>query len=784
MQDLTHDQAIDALRKLPEDKQRDVLGRLTPEERQGILTKLQAGGASAAPPPATTPATLRQKALGIVDKAQANLQKNTQDLPDTGGFLHDDILAPAVHVANKIGSNLAGAGLGFAHEVLAPPPSFQEQLNQGEQEFKGTSPAAMVANNIPLLPGVGSQVQQDLTSGHAVGDVLADVATGAVLHGVAKTVPGRGFEPARTPGEFKENIRNYARNQLGVDEDFSKGIAEKYSKEQQGVDAANKKATEDTLRDQGIVDEKNAAKLKAHAEKTRQRIAANTQALQEAEVKRQRVAAENAKTAQNHQEAVTRAMQERTAAEQTDTLREEAQKNYDKATADYFDNERKIKGEAKAANDTQWDALRKKVGDVPIDPSGITNVVEQQRSAITTPEEAKLFDDQLRSQMSPEEVAEDMGLGEEYDKLSPEMKANVDKMTSSLDNIGGIAKDGSEPLTFNKLHGIYTELGMKLSRGGLPGQVWQGLKTLRESIGGMMQTVADQGGVGEELKAARQSNREYQEAFGRKPVDRMTLMDQRMQETNPEAFKMQREQARLAALGKISPNLVDQHNNVQAARSAAESFPSQESLRKKLPQPPNRPPEKPLPGDPRLKPLPGQPELSKYDEPHATTPEAEVPNISEAERGKLKQSLKKYGRAGAWVFRLGIGTALGSSLLEGHHMQGFGSQYVLGEAGLQLVTRILQRERVMDWMSRPSAETLRAIDSVRPQDAARLRDGLTQMALKDIEDKHASGKIDPRTAKFLGPENMALIVAAVASQQQKPKNAGEAKKMAEQAQSR
>ena len=65
MQDLTHDQAIDALRKLPEDKQRDVLGRLTPEERRGILTKLQAGGASAAPPPATTPATLRQKALGI-----------------------------------------------------------------------------------------------------------------------------------------------------------------------------------------------------------------------------------------------------------------------------------------------------------------------------------------------------------------------------------------------------------------------------------------------------------------------------------------------------------------------------------------------------------------------------------------------------------------------------------------------------------------------------------------------------------------------------------------------
>jgi hypothetical protein len=736
------------------------------------------------PSATTTPATLRQKALDLVKQGQTNLQKNTQDLPETGGVLHDYVLAPVVRQFNRAGANLVGAGLDFANNVLSPPKSFDEQMKEGEQAWKNMpSTAATVVNNIPLLPGVGSQIEQDVTSGHPVSDIAGDIATGAAIHGVASTVPGRGFEPARSPSEFKENIRNYARNQLGVDEDFSKNIAQKYSKEQQGVDAANQKAREDTLRAQGVVDEKNASIMKKHAERTRQRIEANTQALKDAEEKRQQVAAQNAQAAQSHQEAVTRALQEREAAEHTDTLREEAQKNYDKATQDYFENERKVKGQAKAANDVQWDALRKKVGDVPIDPSGLTNVVEQQRSAISTPEEAKLFDDQLRSKMTPEEVAEDMGLAEEYDKLSPEMKANVDKMTSSLDNLGGIAKDGSEPLTFNKLHGIYTELGMKLSRGNLPGQVWQGLKTLRESIGGMMQTVADQGGVGEDLKAARQSNREYQEAFGRKPVDRMTLMDQRMQETNPEAFKAQREQARLAALAKISPDLVEQNKNVQAARAAAEGFPSQESLRKGLPQPPDRPAEKPLPGQPRLKPLPGKPELKSYTEPHPLTPEAEVPNISEAERTKIKESLKRYGRAGAWVFRLGIGTALGSSLLEGHHMQGFGSQYVLGEVGLQALTRILQRPNVLDWMTRPSVETLRAIDSVRPEDAARLRSGLTQMALKDIEDKHAaSGKIDPRTAKFLGPENMALIIAAVAAQGGKPKNAGEAKEQAKSVQ--
>jgi hypothetical protein len=175
--------------------------------------------------------------------------------------------------------------------------------------------------------------------------------------------------------------------------------------------------------------------------------------------------------------------------------------------------------------------------------------------------------------------------------------------------------------------------------------------------------------------------------------------------------------------------------------------------------------------------MPSAPTLDTFDQPKASTPQAEIPDLSEAERNKIQESLKKYGKAGAWVFRVGIGTALGSALIEGHSMQGFGSQYILGEAGLQLLTRVLQKPSVMEWLSRPSEETLRAIDSVRPEDAARLRNGLTQMALKDIEDGHAAAKINPKTAKFLGPENMALITAAITSQ--KPKNAGDAKKMAE-----
>src|ERR1017187_656431 len=48
MADLTPQQAIEKLRALPEDKQRQVLTRLSPEERKGIIAQLQGGTSSAA----------------------------------------------------------------------------------------------------------------------------------------------------------------------------------------------------------------------------------------------------------------------------------------------------------------------------------------------------------------------------------------------------------------------------------------------------------------------------------------------------------------------------------------------------------------------------------------------------------------------------------------------------------------------------------------------------------------------------------------------------------------
>src|ERR1039458_211432 len=48
MADLTPEQAIEKLRALPEDKQRQVLTRLSPEARKGILSRLKGGAAAPA----------------------------------------------------------------------------------------------------------------------------------------------------------------------------------------------------------------------------------------------------------------------------------------------------------------------------------------------------------------------------------------------------------------------------------------------------------------------------------------------------------------------------------------------------------------------------------------------------------------------------------------------------------------------------------------------------------------------------------------------------------------
>lgn len=739
------------------------------------------------------PATLRQRAQGLVQKARTNLDTNTQDLNPTGGIVHDDLVAPVVRQFNRAGKGLVGGLLDFAQNVVDPAEevqkrnaaeaqaAFDKSIFNPDSKATGADIAEQFGNAIPLLPGAGSQVRQDLTSGHPIGDIAGDVAQIAVLHGTAKTAPKPGVPttPASAKG-FVENQRRVLRDKFGGGEEFTEAQVKDFGKDAQRVREKNQAETEATNKAKGIVDEKNEAIEKSYTRKTVRQLKQDAAKLRKAAEARASVQAENQKAAVEHKGAVEKTFQEREGAEHIAGMREQAETEATESAQKLKDKNARIKTTAKAKNDTLWNDLRKKIGNDPVDATG---KLQEEVAAVKkglTPEESAQLDATLRSQMTPDEAAEDVQLAAAYNELSPEFKGHVDKMTGTLDQLGGIDQTGAEPMTFGKLHGIYTELGLKLSRGGLAGNVYYGLKTLRESIGDMMQTVADQKGAGADLKAARKSHQEFAEAFYKDQSEPLSAADKELKNSNPEEYAADQEAKRIAKVAKHDPSIADDYKAVRAARDKARSLPEPEQLRKGLPHPPDRPKETKLPEMPTPRPLPEKPTPKPYEQPGPTTPQVEPPDLTKERRAVLEKNLKKYGATGQWVWRL----VAGSTLKAASHVSGMGaggefaSDLLIGQGALKLFTNMLRHDRALDWLAQPTPEDIRLINTLPPEDAAKMRTAMTGLAVEDAK-KGGTAKVSPEVAKFIGQRNLALITAAVTSQQ--PKTAGDAKKRVEDA---
>jgi len=72
---------------------------------------------------------------------------------------------------------------------------------------------------------------------------------------------------------------------------------------------------------------------------------------------------------------------------------------------------------------------------------------------------------------------------------------------------------GAPPVTFGDLQGYYTETGAELSKGTLPGDVYQATKELHNVIGDMMQKMATEAGAGKEFWDSRVFYRNYMDVF-------------------------------------------------------------------------------------------------------------------------------------------------------------------------------------------------------------------------------------------------------------------------------
>jgi hypothetical protein len=149
-----------------------------------------------------------------------------------------------------------------------------------------------------------------------------------------------------------------------------------------------------------------------------------------------------------------------------------------------------------------YDAIREKVGDATLPGTDLAVAARAALSKISgTSVTPSIFRDILGKypEAEPETIAYQ---GAQIPRGHP------------LYNV--LAKNGAveaPPITFADLQGYYSELGAELSKGNLPGDVYQATRALQDSIGDMMQKQAKSAGVGDLFVSARKFYRNYMDTF-------------------------------------------------------------------------------------------------------------------------------------------------------------------------------------------------------------------------------------------------------------------------------
>lgn len=280
------------------------------------------------------------------------------------------------------------------------------------------------------------------------------------------------------------------------------------------------------------------------------------------------------------------------------------------------------------------------------------------------------------------------------------------------------------PVTFADLQGYYSELGDRLAAGNLPGDVYQAVKGLRDSIGSMMQRMAEARNAGSQLREAQRFYSDYMRTFHEPtgPSHSGSPVAQALRAEDPKYIRapftgssgargiemLAKYDADLAKRVRSLAKLQDEHDSISTA------------------------------GKP--KPIPAKPAKP-------TAPEVDLQKVR---RDALEAA------AGRWkLSRYDIGI-LASSLLAGpltHFLGGAGP--LLREGGIAYVgakaafQSALDRPAVIQWLEKPRLADIRAINKIPGADRVKIINGLRDVA-KQAEQSGRRVRIATAAAALIG----------------------------------
>lgn len=658
------------------------------------------------------------------------------------------------------------------------------QIAQRGQEFRDTA-----KTDVPLAV--------ENVAGDALGMYVTDKATGAVtrpLKEIAAKTPAMLKQTARKVLVGGRATRNLVDETMKANEAETVTVAAKNAKNAQAqrkavrkVEQANKDTMAEHASKVGRLREEDSATLEKHGKSVAEHKAEAARLQREQQEALAAAQEKNRQAAGKHKEAVVQTLEEREGSEQTAALRDQAQSDYERMTDEYFAAEDAEKAKAKGSENQRWTEARAKIGNEPESLQPVKDVIAKVEDGMD-PEDVKEFKKVLRAQTEPEAIEQIRAdlqhaapwwpQGVAYEDLEPGLKAAVDQAVEAEAFIGRENLENAGEMSFNKIKGIATELNYRINSAETPGNIKGAMKQVAQTLGKLKDEIAAKRGATVEYNAANKATQDYQEAFGRERTARKEVGENRKRTLNRGAVVEDQEGKRLAALARHNPALVEQYRRVQQAGDHVDQFKDAETLRKSLPEAPNRPEEKAEPKPPRLKPAPESPVLHGRQRPPDLKPipepkPGEQPalrqvgpeEMRQARLGSLNQRIDWIRHRGEWIASGGGFYGLLRGILHGSSSE-MGEAVVVASASLAATEGLasyLSRSEVQRWLVEPGVADWQQWERLPSEQRAAVAEGL-RPAVREAQAKGIA----------VAPALLALVGLSQVS-----KNAGEAKRKVE-----
>ena len=671
---------------------------------------------------------------------------------------------------------------------LVDPGQVPVQLQQQFHEDLKTDPTGKLAadNLVGTLMGMG----------------LLAKAPEAARTGAKSAAEAAGI----STGKPVEALRNEVRDTLGVWGN-TRSVIKKFGKESEDARTENKnqeqqhlEKTQDALHATHGVElrheaevrlseskaaEENAAAAQRHLEETQDALHKTAGSEMEAERENRKAKIDTLKK-QQKEEREYRAKVEEVRKHNEEVLRDrdkrvQAQQKLDTASEELDERITKAQKEAKAADDQAWETWRKKVANVQVDMNSVVSAIKAQTDKMN-PNDVALFKDILRETRPTEDdlteidrtrnsIAKNQGYTKPYADLPSNIKAVIDEqmrrigLEEAADEATGTGGAGGgsglKQVPASRLHGWKTQLEDAV-RSDRAGNIKYAIAKVLDSVRKLEEDVSKQAGAENVLKKARALHGPYVDTFRNSQTTPNTVANYVRSKVAPnftKDMKLEGYLAKLAAYDHSIPNLA---RHIDSLQDGLKALPKDAPLREQIKPYPPKPQPVPSPTlkTPERAPLPDRPvpvEPAAVKEPERTAPpdrpaevpQPEAPNLQAENAQFIADKLRAYGKYGQWVVRLLFGGGM-AVLMKGKSPE-FGGDLLLGSIGVNVLTHALRAPRVLDWLAKPSAEDMKIIASLPPEDAAKLREALGKLAEEEREKdpSAANVKIAPIMAAWL-----------------------------------